>query len=51
MKNSKKNLNSTGQSTSEVRKSQKHDANLQKKLNPIFPNRVDSLFIGYLWTV
>ena len=30
MKNSKKNLNSTGQSTAEVRKSQKHDANLQK---------------------
>ncbi|WP_138432255.1 energy transducer TonB [Winogradskyella algicola] len=30
MKNSKKNLNSTGQSTAEVRKPQKHDANLQK---------------------
>ena len=30
MKNSKKNVNSAGQSTTDVRKSQKHDANLQK---------------------
>ena len=30
MKNSKKNINSAGQSTTDVRKSQKHDANLQK---------------------
>ncbi|MCT4629006.1 energy transducer TonB [Winogradskyella sp.] len=30
MKNSKKNLNSAGQSTTEVKRSQKHDANLQK---------------------
>lgn len=30
MKNSKKNLNSAGQSITEVKRSQKHDANLQK---------------------
>jgi protein TonB len=30
MKNSKKNFNSVGQNTTEVKKSQKHDANLQK---------------------
>ncbi|WP_111684980.1 energy transducer TonB [Winogradskyella tangerina] len=30
MKNSKKNVNSAGQNTTDVRKSQKHDANLQK---------------------
>lgn len=30
MKNSKKNLNTAGQSTTEVKRSQKHDANLQK---------------------
>ncbi|MHA7841902.1 MAG: energy transducer TonB [Winogradskyella sp.] len=30
MKNSKKNLSSAGQSTNEAKKSQKHDANLQK---------------------
>jgi protein TonB len=30
MKNSKKNLNSAGQSATEVKRSQKHDANLQK---------------------
>jgi len=30
MKNSEKNLNTAGQSTTEVKKSQKHDANLQK---------------------
>ncbi|WP_299364878.1 energy transducer TonB [Winogradskyella sp.] len=30
MKNSKKNINSVGQSATDVRKSQKHDANLQK---------------------
>ena len=50
MKNLKKDLNNAGQSTIEVKKSQKHDANLQKKLNPVFSNRVDSLFAGYLWT-
>lgn len=48
MKNSVENDGIVGQSNNEGMKSQKHEANLQKKLIPIFSDRFDTMFIGKL---
>ena len=45
MKKQNKNINSAGQRSIEVRKSQKHEVNLQKKLHTLFSNWVNPMLI------